>query len=57
MDKLTQKEVDECITELKAALEENIAASQMETEMKLRKERAHFRLLRAKEALRALEVN
>jgi hypothetical protein len=44
------------IKEYTQALEENIAASKLENEAKDRKRKAYYRLVRARESLRALEL-
>lgn len=51
------KEIDVCIEELRQALYENIEAGKLETEIRQRKTKARYRLLKAKEALRALEFD
>lgn len=54
---LTKKEIDEAMTELQSAMEESFEASRIETNAKLAKTKAHYRLSRAREEVRALSFN
>lgn len=51
------KEIEECINEFKNALYENIEANKLEIDIRLKKTKARYRLLKAKEALRAIEFD
>lgn len=51
----TIDEIEACFTELKGAMLESMEASRAEVDAKLRKQKAHYRLLKAKEVLRAIE--
>lgn len=51
------KEIEEHIEELRQAMYENIEASKVEVEARQRKTRARYRLLKAKEVLRAIEFD
>ena len=51
------KEVDECLDELRLAMLENIEASKAEVDAKFRKQKAHYRLIKAKEAVRNIEFD
>jgi len=50
----TKKEVEDCLTELREALLESIEAGKAEDNAKQRKIKAHYRLSKAKETLRAI---
>lgn len=56
MEKLDEKTIDLLIDELRDATKENLAASRAEKEVKIRKEKAHKRLLLAREALRGIDI-
>ena len=53
----TPQEINEAIEELKNAMLENITIGIQEDKIKIQKTASHFRLLKAKENLHALELN
>ena len=53
----TIEEVDKYLEELRLAMLENIEASKEEVNAKLRKQKAHYRLVQAKEQLRNIEFD
>lgn len=52
-----QKEIEEVIKSLQGALMENVLANKALTDVKVRKEKAYYTLMRAKEALKDLEMD
>lgn len=53
----TKKEIDQAIQELHEAMIESIEASKTEQDAKIRKQKAHCRLLLAKDKVRELSFN
>ena len=50
------KDIKACLQELHDALEDNLNLSKQEVCIKVAKKKAHYRLIRAKEALKGAEM-
>jgi hypothetical protein len=57
MEKLTRREIEEACNELQNALFEFLDLDEKETHIKLAKEKAHYRLNKAIDEVRELQVN
>ena len=53
----TIKEIEETVAKLKSAIIESIDANKAEVDAKFRKSKAHYRLQKAKEAVRNIEID
>jgi hypothetical protein len=52
-----EKDIKQVTDELNAAMLEDLEAKNAETKCQMRKIKAHYRLLKAKEAVRAVEMD
>lgn len=53
----TKKEVEEAIEELKSAMMEAMAIDQADKNIKLARQKSHYRLNRAREEVRSLQLD
>lgn len=53
----TKKAIEEAVKSVQEAMIENVEVSRAETDIQIRKKKAHYNLLQAQESLRAIQLD